>query len=208
MEMGERLKILRKEKGVTQEEVGKVIGVQKATIMKYEKGIIENVKLDSISKLAEYFNVKPSYLMCMEDEEEEEEENTIELLPLYGDISAGNPNWVNDSIEGYLPVDAGIMNLPNIKEYYFLKVNGESMNKLVKNGAFALIHKQDIVENGDIAVVLVNGYNATLKRFHKKGDFILLEPMSTDDSIQTQIYDDKTPIQIIGKYIGKLELNR
>lgn len=205
MEMGERLKILRKEKGVTQEEVGKVIGVQKATIMKYEKGIIENVKIDSISKLAEYFNVRPSYLMCMEDEEVE---NKITLLPLYGSISAGNPNWVNDSIEGYLPVDASIMNLPNIKEYYFLKVSGESMNKVVKNGAFALIHKQDIVDNGDIAVVLVNGYDATLKKFHKKGEFILLEPMSTDETIQTQIYDKKTPIQIIGKYIGKLELNK
>lgn len=205
MEMGERLKILRKEKGVTQEEVGKVIGVSKVTIMKYEKGMVENLKRNSIAKLAEYFNVRPTYLMCMEDEEVE---NKITLLPLYGNISAGNPNWVNDSIEGYLPVDASIMNLPNIKEYYFLRVNGESMNKVVKNGAFALIHKQDIVENGDIAVVLVNGYDATLKKFHKKGEFILLEPMSTDETIQTQIYDKKTPIQIIGKYIGKLELQK
>lgn len=206
MNMGDRIKELRISKGLTQEELGKYIGVQKSAIRKYEKNEVQNMKRSTIATLSKLFNVSPAYLMCME--EDEEVEDKITLLPLYGDISAGNPNWVNDSIEGYLPVDAGIMNLPNIKEYYFLKVNGESMNKLVKNGAFALIHKQDIVENGDIAVVLVNGYNATLKRFHKKGDFILLEPMSTDDSIQTQIYDDKTPIQIIGKYIGKLELNR
>lgn len=67
MDMGERLKELRLKKGVTQEEVGKVINVSKATIMKYEKGLVENLKRSSIEKLANYFNVTPSYLMCMED---------------------------------------------------------------------------------------------------------------------------------------------
>lgn len=82
------------------------------------------------------------------------------------------------------------------------------MNKVVKNNAFALIHKQDTVENGEIAVVLVNGYDATLKKFTKQGDLIILEPQSNDDSFETQVYDKNTSIQVIGKYVGKMEMNR
>ena len=70
MEMGERLKELRLQKGATQEEVGKIINVSKATIMKYEKGLVENLKRSSIEKLANYFNVAPSYLMCLEEKTE------------------------------------------------------------------------------------------------------------------------------------------
>lgn len=85
-------------------------------------------------------NIIPKYYMC----------------PVYGQISAGQPNWVEECIEGYLPIDPNLMGIINPEEHYFLRVNGESMNKVVKNGAFALIHKQDTVENGEIAVVLVN----------------------------------------------------
>ena len=130
------------------------------------------------------------------------------MCPVYGQISAGQPNWAEESIEGRIPLDSNLMRIVNPEEHYFLRVNGESMNKVVKNGAFALIHKQDTVENGEIAVVLVNGYNATLKKFTKQGDLIILEPQSDDESFETQVYDKTTPIQIIGKYVGKMEINK
>lgn len=82
------------------------------------------------------------------------------------------------------------------------------MNKVVKNGAFALIHKQDTVENGEIAVVLVNGYDATIKKFTKQGDLIILEPQSNDETFETQVYDKNTSIRILGKYVGKMEINK
>lgn len=55
-------------------------------------------------------------------------------------------------------------------------------------------------------MILVNGYDATLKKFSKQGDFVVLEPMSNDPTFQTQIYTKDTPIKIIGKYIGKMEM--
>ncbi len=63
MTLAERLKQLRKEKGLTQEQLGKVIGVQKQAIWKYENGNVTNMKSSTIKTLAEYFNVSPSYLM-------------------------------------------------------------------------------------------------------------------------------------------------
>lgn len=133
------------------------------------------------------------------------------MCPVYGQISAGQPNWAEECIEGRIPIDPNLMNIVNPEEHFFLRVNGESMNKIVKNGAYALIHKQDIVDDGEIAVVLVNGYNATLKKFSKQGNFVILEPMSTvtdDPEIKTQIYDKNTSIKILGKYVGKFEINK
>lgn len=134
-------------------------------------------------------------------------EPQIQMCPVYGRIAAGQPNWAEECIEGYLPIDPVLMNIANPDECYFLRVNGESMNKLIKNGAFALIRKTDWVENGEVAVVLVNGFDATLKKFTKQGNLIVLEPMSNDPSFQTQVYDKNTQIKVIGKYIGKMEMN-
>ena len=127
--------------------------------------------------------------------------------PVYGQISAGQPNWAEECLEGYLPLDPELMGIINPEEYYFLKVNGESMNKIVRNGAFALIHKQETVNNGEIAVVLVNGDEATLKRFSKERNIIVLTPESTDNSYTQQIYTKENDVKIIGKYVGKMEFN-
>lgn len=127
--------------------------------------------------------------------------------PVYGKISAGLPNWAEECLEGYLPVDPNLMGIINPEECFFLRVDGESMNKVIRNGAYALIRKQDIVENGEIAAVLVNGFDATLKKFSKQGDLVILEPMSEDSSFTTQVYNKDTQINILGKYIGKFEMN-
>lgn len=72
MKMSEIIRLLRTEKGLTQEELGKVIGVQKSAIRKYESGLVENMKRSSIVKLANFFNVSPTYLLGYE------ENNTID----------------------------------------------------------------------------------------------------------------------------------
>lgn len=130
------------------------------------------------------------------------------MCPVYGKISAGIPNWAEECLEGYLPLDTNLMGILDPEECFFLKVNGESMNKVIRNSAYALIRKQDIVENGEIAAVLVNGFEATLKKFSKQGDLVILEPMSDDSSFTTQVYGKDTEIKILGKYIGKFEMNK
>lgn len=133
--------------------------------------------------------------------------SNLYMCPVYGRISAGQPNWAEECIEGRIPIDPELMGIVNPEEHFFLRVNGESMNKVIKNGAFALIRKTDWVENGEIAVVLVNGFDATLKKITKQGNLVILEPMSTDPSFTTQVYDKNTEIKVIGKYIGKMEIN-
>lgn len=67
MDMGQIIKSLRLQNNLTQEELGKIIGVQKSAIRKYESGAVENMKRSSIKKMADYFKVSPSYLMGLED---------------------------------------------------------------------------------------------------------------------------------------------
>lgn len=164
-------------------------------------------RIDKIEMIANYFGIKKSDLIENKSLKDTNLGNKIYNVPYYGSISAGIPNWAEECLEGYLPIDPELMHILNPEEYFFLKVAGESMNKVVKNGAYALIHKQDVVNDGEIAVVLVNGYEATIKEFSKKNDIVVLTPHSDDTSFKQQIYDRTTPIRVLGKYVGKLEIN-
>ena len=127
------------------------------------------------------------------------------LIPIVGKVAAGKPIFANENIEGYLPIDPLMYNLTSPNGFFFLQIQGESMNKLIKNGSFALIKKQDYAENGDVIVAIVNGDDeATIKRYKQLNEqFIMLEPVSEDSSFQAITIDLKnTNFSIIGKVIG------
>ena len=127
-------------------------------------------------------------------------------IPVVGKIAAGQPILADEHLEGALPVDLDLYGLKNAEDLFFLRVSGQSMNLKVKNGDFALIHKQDYAENGDIVVAIVNGDDeATLKKFKKLNEqFVLLEPMSSDPTIEAITVNLKdTNFKIIGKAIGQ-----
>ena len=204
MSFGNNLKKIRLDNDLTQEELAKKINTSRSNIANYEND--KNMpSVDILEKMSKALNCSVDFLLGKNDKQELNKFKYY-MCPVYGRISAGQPNWAEECIEGRLPVDIELMNIVNPEECFFLRVNGESMNKEIQNGAYALIRKTDSVNDGDIAVVLVNGYDATLKVFNRQGDFILLEPMSTDPAFKTQVYGKDTEIKIIGKYIGKMEM--
>lgn len=123
----------------------------------------------------------------------------------FGKIAAGQPILAEEHIEGYLPVDPNIYGMTTADDLFYLKIAGQSMNLKVKNGDYALIKKQDYADDGDIVAVIVNSDDeATLKKYRRLNDqFVLLEPMSTDPTIEAITVDLKTTkLQIVGKAIG------
>ena len=214
-ELGKYLKDVRESLGYSTDDVNKLCEISQSYISLMESGKRKPSAI-ILKKLAPIYSLdymdlyeKAGYLDLIDIKKDDnlEKGSHIYNVPYYGKISAGTPNWAEECLEGYLPIDPELMHILNPEEYFFLRVNGESMNEIVKNGAYALIHKQDVVNDGEIAVVLVNGDEATIKEFSKKNDIVVLTPHSDDNSFKQQIYDKNTPIRVIGKYVGKLEIN-
>lgn len=124
--------------------------------------------------------------------------NPTHRIPILGRISAGLPLYAEENIEGYTYTD-----LNGGAEYFALRVEGDSMTAArIFDGDILIVRRQDIVENGEIAVVMVNGDEATVKRFYRSGNTVTLMPQSTNPTHQPQIYDTKiTSVRIIGKVV-------
>ena len=167
MNIGEKIHDLRTQKGLTLEELGNLVGVGKSTVRKWENGIIANMRRDKILKIAEALNTTPAYLMGWEETQSYTTQISniypIELkrFPMLGEISCGVPKFTNETRESY------IMTGTNVNADFCLKAKGDSMiNARIHDGDIIFIKKQDIVENGEIAAVVINNDSeATLKRF-------------------------------------------
>lgn len=167
MDMGQKIYNLRTQKGLTLEELGNMVGVGKSTVRKWENGMIANMKRDKILRVSEALDTTPAYLMGWEEEEKIiklDNAYQIELkrFPLLGEIACGVPKYANEDRVSY------IMAGTDIKADFCLRASGDSMiNARIHDGDIVFIRKQDIVENGEIAAVVVNNDSeATLKRFY------------------------------------------
>lgn len=87
MTTGERIRLARKAAGLTQTELADKVGVKFSAIHKYESGIIVNLKKDTIAALAKALNVKPSWLMCIDDEDPDLDKQHKEINELFDQLS-------------------------------------------------------------------------------------------------------------------------
>ena len=123
---------------------------------------------------------------------------TFHRIPILGRISAGLPLYAEQHIEGYTLTD-----LNGGAEYFALRVSGDSMNAArMQDGDLLIVRRQETVENGEVAVVMVGDEDATVKRFYATGSTVTLMPQSTNPEHQPQIYDaEKIRIRIIGRVV-------
>lgn len=152
MNMGERIKQLRIANGLTQEELGKYIGVQKAAIRKYEKGEVKNMKRTSIQILSNLFKVSPSYLMCI-DEKNSSSLNNKEYfsIPL---ISEYNENLETSIKKSFVKEITLTDSLP--QNTFALQINDNSMLPLLGIGDIAIITETFDFESGQTYLILNN----------------------------------------------------
>lgn len=201
MNMGERIKQLRIANGLTQEKLGKYLGVQKSAIRKYEKGSVTNIKRTSIETMSKLFNVSPSYLMCIEDSdlvEEHDYNNEIKQIPLLGKIAAGYPTTMFADVIDYIDIPADMAR--GNKELFALKTKGKSMEPNFIEGDILIFEKTEDWENGQFCAVAVNGDDATFKKVTKTDTGIMLQPLNP--AFETKFYTNdqiaSLPVQIIG----------
>lgn len=200
----ERIHEKRTEKGITLAQIADRLGVTEATAQRYERGNIKSIPYEHMCAYGEILNCSPAYLMGWEDNSSVMLNNIypIELkrFPMLGEIACGKPTYINEDRESY------IMAGTDIKADFCLKAKGDSMiNARIYDGDIVFVRKQDIVENGEIAAVVVNNDSeATLKRFYyyaEKSMVILkAENPVYEDLIFTN--DELNNFHVLGKAIA------
>ncbi|MBC2716591.1 MAG: transcriptional repressor LexA [Desulfobacteraceae bacterium] len=124
---------------------------------------------------------------------------TKESIPLLGRISAGVPIWAEQHFEDFLPIPPSMF---GGRELFALHVCGDSMiGAGIRNGDIAVIKKQDWVERGEIAAVLID-QEVTLKRVFLSADSLLLKSENPDFEDLKYLKKNSDFIRILGRYQG------
>lgn len=231
MHIGSILKKEREKQNLSQQEVAEYVGVTKSAVSRWENGEVSNIGRTKIKKMAEILNISPVTIVLGDAFPkdpyltEQIEKGAIDLRPSYkepkeaisnlepidfkdmikipilGFIRAGNPIDAEEHIIGYDYIEKEKVNGSKL---YELRVEGDSMNQEgIQEGDFVIVREQPEVYNGEIAVVLVNNHDATVKKFYQTDTTITLMPSSDNPDHAPIIFDSKkTEVKVLGKVIG------
>lgn len=160
-------------------------------------------RIDKIELLADYFSVSKADLV--EDKEREALETLpVKKIPVVSKISAGLPIYTEENLVDHIYFATKNLN-PN-KEEFGLCVSGDSMDKLFQEGDIVVVEKDAVVENGQLGVVMINGYNATVKRVRYNNDQIILIPESNNPQHYPQVYGKNDEVKIVGRVVASQKL--
>ena len=177
---------------VTQSAFAEMLGISRSYLGDIETGRIEP-SLSILSRTAElsglpleFFQVGPRT-------------HPATGIPILGTVRAGEPIDAVENILGYISVPVR----GDYSDYFGLSVIGDSMELCcIREGDTVIVRKQPTVENGEIAVVIIDGDRATVKKFYRNGPYISLNPCSTNPEHQPRIIDpDVVPVVVLGKVI-------
>lgn len=159
--------------------------------------------------LAMTLNVDEGWLMGYEVDRERNNSDKIEQtldiipveqVPVVSSVSAGDPIYSEENIIDYAFVPSTIKK--NGKEFFYLIVSGDSMNREFNSGDLVLVEKGAHIENGQIGVVALNGDEATVKRIKYDEDKVYLIPESNNPEHMPKVYTENDDIRFIGKVVS------
>jgi len=206
LSFGKRLRKLREEKELSQLELAKNLDIANSTLSLYESGKREP-DFATLQKIASFFKCSADYLLSRTDNPDPLLDTPtlppnaypvgeMVKIPVLGVIRCGEPIYAEQNIIGWENVPA-----EEVKggEYFYLEVTGDSMTgSRIYPGDRVLVRRQPEIENGEIAVVLIEGEEATLKRVKYLEDMIMLYP--DNPKYEPQIYKPEE-VQILGKVV-------
>lgn len=169
--MYDKFKRLCTARGVTPYRVAKETGISTATLSQWKNGVY-TPKIQTIAAIAAYFGVPLDYFVEDSPQELDPSTDHSHWIPVLGRVAAGVPIGMVEDILDYEEVDN------SMGETFALQVNGDSMSPQLLNGDVIIVHRQPDVENGEIAVVAVDGEDATCKKIVKSQQGVVLVPLN------------------------------
>lgn len=208
MDIGKLINKKRTELELTLEDVGNAVGVSKSTVKKWEDGFISNMKRDKIAELAKVLKLNPVSLITGEETVEDTSDSifndfdnirplALKKFPMVGEIACGKPIFADEDHESYIMADT------DIHADFCLKAKGDSMiNARIFDGDIVFIKQMPMVENGEIAAVIIDN-EATLKRvyYYPEKHKLILNPENPAYEPLVYINEELDTIRILGKAV-------
>ncbi|MCI6609824.1 MAG: helix-turn-helix domain-containing protein [Ezakiella sp.] len=206
MSIGDNIKKRRVELGMSVEDLANKINKNRATIYRYENKNIENLPTTILEPLAKALKTTPAELMGWEVKSNKLPSQTYKLLP--NTAGAGLMDYELDisELETIDVPDQFLGRYAGRKDILILKVNGESMNKIIPDQSYVGIIYKDydyLPQTGDIIVYRLRGEGLGIKRFIDMYDEIMLKPESTEQIYKERRFKKETAddFEILGKVI-------
>ncbi len=192
-----KIRELRNQKGIKQADLAKDINVSQAALSGYETGKYE-ADINTYRRIADYFDVTLDYLLGGVSGRKKHGEYI--RIPVLGRVAAGIPI---DAIEEVIDwEDISVDEIGN-GEYFGLQIKGQSMEPKISDGDVVIVRRQPDVDSGDIAVALVNGNDATVKRIKKSPQGVTLIP--SNPAYEPMYYSNEEieslPVTILGRVV-------
>lgn len=201
LEAYKRIRELRISAGLSQDELAKKTGYNdRSSIAKIEAGKVDLTQSKLVA-FADALNTTPGYLMGWEPDSKSPIPAGFQPLPQrdriprVGQIACGTPILAEENVEAYDEVPS------DWHADFTLLCQGDSMEPKIKDGDVVAIHSQPMVENGEVAAVLIDG-EATLKRVFLFDDHIELRAENPTFPTILRIGEDMNTITIEGKAVG------
>ena len=198
MTLYDRIKDLRKKRKISQEELAKMTGyTDRSSIAKIEKGKVD-LSETKIQLFATALNTTPAYLMGWKDETKESNQGI--KVPVLGAVPAGIPITAIEDIIDYEEIP---QSWSNQGDFFGLRIKGNSMYPKLENGDVVIVKKQSTADNGDVVIAMVNGDDATCKRYKRTDTGIMLTSDNSEYSpmFYTNEQVQSLPVTIIGKVV-------
>lgn len=182
-------------KQMSPNKVAKELNISSGAITSWKQGKIPYPA--TLLKIANYFNVSVDYLIGSETSDKQPKGVKV---PVFGTVAAGIPISAIEDIIDYEEIDE---QTANSGEYFALKIKGDSMEPRMTSGDVVIVRSQSTIESGDIAIVLINGEEATCKKIKHTPEGIML--ISLNPAYEPMFYSKKQieelPIRILGKVV-------
>lgn len=194
-----RLSEMMQRENINQVELSRIIGVSESTVGKWI--LCKSMpRMGIIQKLADHFHVGKSYFLEEAPKDSSPTGRGVRI-PVLGRVVAGIPI---EAVEEILDYEEITPELAATGEFFALQVRGSSMEPTLRDGDVVIVKKQPTVDSGDIAIVLVNGNDATVKEIKESPAGITL--IGHNVAVYTpHFYSnhdiESLPIQIIGKVV-------
>jgi repressor LexA len=214
MTFGEKLKSYRKAAGLTQAQLGAKVHKSAQVISNLERGYTTGLTANDYQAIANSLNIPLSELIEGHQDLNKPAIRNIPYasvphityrIPVLGRVAAGEPIYADEDVIGYERIDEKYAN--DGFDYFALRISGQSMEPSIFDGDTVIVRRQDFIEDGQIAVVLIDGEDATVKEVKKVSDGIMLiahNPAVFSPRVFTKEEIESKPVQIIGRVIQSI----